>query len=226
MAIWYDEGKLSRLAFPMSRVLSPDKLTLRDLKDEFQLQTCVDADFFHEWQKDLPVLSAWEHQRLDRIYATYLNYNDEDILEETLKIVIISPLLDLADFFLPPFRFSAEEQIQIAFKDHQKTYRGKIDLLVLQDQMWLLVVESKRQALSLSVGIPQVLTYMLSHQIRQPTPNPLYGMVTNGSNFVFLKMAQREGKPIYAKSKELLLEEQDDRIQILQTLKQIGQQLT
>jgi hypothetical protein len=39
-------------------------------------------------------------------------------------------------------------------------------------------------------------------------------------------MAQRDGKPIYAKSKELLLEEQDDRIEILQVLKQIGQQLT
>ncbi len=34
------------------------------------------------------------------------------------------------------------------------------------DQMWVLVVESKRQALSLSVGIPQVLTYMVSKGIR------------------------------------------------------------
>ncbi len=206
----------------MSRPISPEKLTIRDLKQEFQLQQSEDQSFFLEWQQDLPILSAAEHQRLDRIYAIYNNLDEDSILEETLKIAVISPLLDIADFFLPPFRFSAEEQIQISFKDDKKIYRGKIDLLVLQDQMWLLVIESKRQALSLSVGIPQVLIYMISHQRRQPSHQPLYGMVTNGSNFVFLKMVQKEGKPIYAKSKELLLEEKDDRIHIAQILKQIG----
>ena len=134
-------------------------------------------------------------------------------------------IADLADFFLPPFQFSAEEHVQISVKDEKKTYRGKIDLLVLQDQMWLLVIESKRQALSLSVGIPQVLTYMLSHQIHQPETTPLYGMVTNGSNFVFLKMVLVDGIPIYAKSDEFLLEKKDDRAQILQILKQIGRSI-
>ncbi len=209
----------------MSRTLSLDQLTLRHLKEEFQLQVSSDADFFLEWQRDLPVLSPFEHQRLDRIYATYLNHNQDSMMEESLKILILSPLMDLADLFLPPFQFSAEEHVQISFKDEKKTYRGRIDLLVLLDQMWLLVVESKRQAFSLSVGIPQVLTYMLSNLKNKPRTNPLYGMVSNGSNFVFLKMVLRDGRPVYGKSKELLLEEEADRTQILQILKQIGRSI-
>jgi Type I restriction enzyme R protein N terminus (HSDR_N) len=212
----------------MSRSISPEKLTLRDLKEEFQLTQIVDPDFFPEWQQDLPILSEWEHQRLDRIYATYINHHQDSMLEETLKIVVIAPLLDLADFFLPPFRISSEEQIQISCKDEKTVYRGKIDILVLINQIWLLVIESKRQALSLSVGIPQALTYMLSNHLASNqtlplTSMPLYGMVTNGSNFVFLKMMTVDGKPVYGKSDEFLIEKRPDRIQILQILKQIRQ---
>jgi hypothetical protein len=209
----------------MSRTISPEKLTLRDLKEEFQLQISGDAEFFLEWQRDLPVLSEFDYQRFDRIYAIYENFEEDSVLTEKLMMTIVSPLLDLADCLLPPFRFTAQNQIEISVKDDKLVYRGKSNLLVLQDQMWLLVVESKRQALSLSVGIPQVLLYMLSHQIKQPKITPLYGMVTNGSNFVFLKMMQMDGTPVYAKSKEFVLEERDDRTQILQILKQMGRSL-
>ena len=121
----------------MSRASSPEKLTLRDLKGKFHLQTSGDPNFFLEWQQNLPVISEWEHQRLDRIHAIYENFNEDSVLEEKLKITIVSPLLDLADFFLPPFQFSAEEQVQISVKDDKKTYRGKIDFLVLQDLVFL-----------------------------------------------------------------------------------------
>jgi predicted type IV restriction endonuclease len=206
----------------MSRTISPEKLTLRDLKQSFQLEHCGDMSFFPEWHQDLQGLSDWEHQRLDRIYASYVNHNEDLMLEETLKLAIVSPLLDLADLFLPPFRVSAEEQIQLVLKDEKKTYRGKIDILVLKNQIWILVIEAKRQAFSLSVGIPQVLSYMLSSQISPASSIPIYGMVTNGSNFVFLKMAQLDGKPVYGKSDEFLIEKKGDRTQILQILKKIG----
>jgi hypothetical protein len=85
-----------------------------------------------------------------------------------------------------------------------------------------LVIEAKRQAFSLSVGIPQILAYMLSNPIALASQEPIYGMVTNGSNFVFLKMMQAEGQSIYGKSDELLIEKKGDRVQILQILKQIG----
>lgn len=56
------------------------------------------------------------------------------------------------------------------------------------------------------------------------TPNPertLYGMVTNGSNFVFLKLV-RQGTPFYARSKEFLLEEDGQLGQVLQILKRFA----
>ena len=74
-----------------------------------------------------------------------------------------------------------------------------------------------------------MLGHLLSHQINQPKANsqvnPLYGMVTNGSNFVFLKMMLMDGIPVYAKSDEFLLEKKNDRACILQILKQIGRSI-
>jgi hypothetical protein len=81
------------------------------------------------------------------------------------------------------------------------------------------VIESKRAEFSLKVGIPQVLTYMLAN------PNwlrPLYGMVTNGSNFVFLKLVQQD-VPRYARSKEFILDQGNELYTVLQVLKQLAQ---
>ncbi|MEA5476915.1 hypothetical protein VB774_04710 [Pseudanabaena galeata UHCC 0370] len=56
-------------------------------------------------------------------------------------------------------------------------------------------------------------------------PNPakdVYGMVTNGSNFNFLKLAWRD-KPIYGISDEYtLMRHENDLCEILQILKTIG----
>ena len=92
-------------------------------------------------------------------------------------------------------------------------------MVVVLDQFWVLVIESKRGEFSLKVGIPQALTYMLA------TPNrdrPLYGMVTNGSNFVFLKLVQQD-KPYYARSKMLDLEDNElhTALQVLKRLAEI-----
>ena len=92
----------------MSRTIALENRTLRDLKEKFQLQRSQEPGFFFEWQQNLPVISEREYQRLDRIYAIYENFDEDSVLEEKLKIMIVSPLLDLADFFLPPFQFSAE----------------------------------------------------------------------------------------------------------------------
>ena len=62
---------------------------------------------------------------------------------------------------------------------------------------------------------------MLAQPI-QSVPKSLYGMVTNSSNFVFLKLVYIDGQLQYEKSDELLMEKQSDRTRILQILKQIG----
>ena len=59
-----------------------------------------------------------------------------------------------------------------------------MDVLVLMERFWVLVIEAKRAEFSLKVGIPQALSSMISN----PHPDrPVYGLVSNGHSFVFLK---------------------------------------
>ncbi|GGA04369.1 hypothetical protein [Okeania sp. KiyG1] len=49
----------------------------------------------------------------------------------------------------------------------------------------LVAIEAKRSQYSLEVGLPQLLFYMLNNQ----TPEvPTFGLLTNGSNFRFVKL--------------------------------------
>ena len=202
----------------MPSTLPAEKVTLYDLEQRFQLQQRDAAQFFPEWQQELQPLTESEQQRLDRVKAIYANLARRSVLENTVKMAIVSPLLDLAGFYLPPFYISTEEEVQIQAEDDGIAIRGRIDVLVLKEAFWLLVIESKRAEFSLRVGIPQALTYMLA----TPSPKrPLYGLVTNGSNFVFLKLV-RQGTPFYARSKEFLLEEDGQLGQVLQILKRLA----
>ena len=202
----------------MPSTLPAEKVTLYDLEQRFQLQQRDAAQFFPEWQQELLPLTESEQQRLDRVKAIYANLARRSVLENTVKMAIVSPLLDLAGFYLPPFYISTEEEVQIQAEDDGIAIRGRIDVLVLKEAFWLLVIESKRAEFSLRVGIPQALTYMLA----TPSPErPLYGLVTNGSNFVFLKLVQQD-TPFYARSKEFLLEEDGQLGQVLQILKRLA----
>ena len=127
--------------------------------------------------------------------------------------------LSLPGFCLNRTVLDTEEEVQIQAEAEGTSIRGRIDVLVLKERFWVLVIESKRAEFSLKVGIPQVLTYMLAN------PNwlrPLYGMVTNGSNFVFLKLVQQD-VPRYARSKEFILDQGNELYTVLQVLKQLAQ---
>ena len=202
----------------MVQTVAVDKPTLYDLEQQFALQHVSEAQFFPEWQSDLPALTPQEAQRLERLQAVYANLSRRSVLENTIKMAIVSPLLDLAGFFLPPFYVNTEEEIHITAQEDDLLVRGRIDILVLKDQFWVLVIESKRAEFSLKVGIPQALAYMLA----TPQPaRPLYGMVTNGSNFVFLKLV-RQNIPRYARSHEFILEQRNDLETVLQVLKRFA----
>jgi hypothetical protein len=201
----------------MVQTISAEKITLYELEQRFGLQQSDDAQLFYEWQTDLPELTSAEIERLNRVKAAYANLARRSVLENTVKMAVVSPLLDLAGFFLPPFYVNTEEEVQITAQDGETVVRGKIDVLVLKDRFWVLVIESKRAEFSLKVGIPQALTYMLASPQRS---QPLFGMVTNGSNFIFLKLQQEV--PSYARSKEFLLEEGNDLYEVLQVLKRLA----
>ena len=91
----------------------------------------------------------------------------------------LSPLLDLADFYLSPFHIKSEKTVEISTEDDGLIVKGEIDVLTLCKQIWLLVIESKKAAFSLEFGRPQLLAYMLANPTSE---KPTYGLITNGSS--------------------------------------------
>jgi hypothetical protein len=206
----------------MVQAIAAEKVTLEMLQDRFGLQQTHQIDFFPEWQGPLPDLTLEELSRLDRMQQVFENMVLRSPVEEVVKLTVLSPLLDMAGFFLPPFQMTAEEAVAIAVgepdDDDALIVRGRLDVLVFRRQFWVMAIEAKRMGFSLFAGLPQLLAYMLAN----PQPSyPLYGLVTNGSNFLFLKMTQ-ENSPRYAKSREFVLENPGDLEMVLQILKQIG----
>ncbi|MEA5508067.1 restriction endonuclease subunit R [Halotia wernerae UHCC 0503] len=202
----------------MVQTIAADKVTLYDLEQQFRLQQTEDPSFFLEWQADFPALTQAEQQRLLRVQAIVANLERRSVLENTVKLAVVAPLLDLSGLFLPPFYVSTEDSIEIEAADESMVVRGRIDILVLQGQLWVLVIESKRAEFSPKVGIPQVLSYMLA----APNGNfPRYGLVTNGTDFVFLKLMVEEVS-CYARSRQFILGQDNDLERVLQILKHLA----
>ena len=66
--------------------------------------------------------------------------------------------------------------------------RGRIDVLILQGQLWALVVESKKTTIPTRSALPQALAYLLA----SPRPDrPLFGMLINGDDVLFVKLTQQ-----------------------------------
>ena len=202
----------------MTQALEIEKVSLYELERKFGLELVNDSNFFREWQDDLPSLTIAERDRLQPVLAISANLERRSVLENTVKMAIVSPLLDLAGFFLPPFYMDTETAVEIFAEDGETRLRGRMDVLILIEQIWVLVIESKRAGFSLKVGIPQVLSYMLATPHRD---KPLFGLVTNGSSFVFLKLVHQD-QPKYAKSKEFILDQDDGLALTLQILKKLA----
>ncbi|WP_414563691.1 MULTISPECIES: type I restriction endonuclease [unclassified Anabaena] len=160
--------------------------TLRQVEEKLGLTLSSDSQFFTEWMVDLPALNEAEQARLEQVRQNYLyQISYGNLLEETVKMVVLSPLLELAGFYPAPYRFKTEVSVEIAAQgDNEEILRGRIDVLVLQARFWIVLIESKKTTFDLELAIPQTLAYMAVH----PNPEqPLYGMITNGSSFLFVK---------------------------------------
>ncbi|MCY7286295.1 MAG: type I restriction enzyme HsdR N-terminal domain-containing protein [Cyanobacteria bacterium CAN_BIN43] len=194
-------------------------LTLADVEDKFGLRCVEDDSFFLEWQQDSPEISDVERQALDQIKSSFLYLSKYSMSEEAVKLVMISPLLSMAGFYNPPFRIKTEAPIQIALEDEGKLVRGRIDILVLQERFWVVVVESKEAGFSLKDAIAQAL----SHMMATPHPHqPAYGLATNGSEFRFIKLTAQQS-PQYGLSDLLTLQRREnDLYGVLRVLRRVG----
>ena len=69
-------------------------------------------------------------------------------------MVVLSPLLDLAGFYQPPFRVEGEINIRVSAEDEGEVIQGSIDVLVIREQLWVTVIEAKNSEFSLTKALP------------------------------------------------------------------------
>jgi len=199
-----------------------EETSLEGLERDFQLQRSDDLDFFTEWQQALPNLTKHDLDALKRITEFYKNISRRSVVSENMiKMAILSPLLDLAGFYSSQYAIADEESISISAIDGETIYRGRIDILVIQKSLWILVIESKSSSFSLHKALPQALAYMLA------SPNPsqtTFGLISNGSEYRFLKLNAVNDQPKYATSSLFSIFPPDDDLPtVLQILRRLAQ---
>jgi hypothetical protein len=201
-----------------AKTVPAHSLKLYDLKTRFNLQETQADDFFTEWLDDAVPLQDADYAVLDRVKRNYLYLLEYPVLESIVKMVVLSPILDLAGFYEPPLRVEGEANIQVAAMDEGEIIQGSIDVLVVQQSFWVTVIEAKNSEFSITKAIPQTIAYMLAH----PDPDrPCFGLVVNGSEFLFLKLMQGT-PPIYATSNLFsMLNRGNDLYRVLQILRTV-----
>ncbi|MEG4804325.1 restriction endonuclease subunit R [Microcoleus sp. ARI1-B5] len=205
----------------MVQKLQARDINLRYLIDNFGLQRVRQADFFPEWQEKLPEVTHIEKQLLDRVQEIYYNLVDSPpVLENAVKLTIISPILFIAGLYESPFQFKAEKSIAIEEEDEGRIIECRIDILIMKDNFWVTVMESKQLAFSTDAALAQLLTDMLVN----PHPQtPTFGMIATGANFIFVKLVRGEN-PQYARSAEFVISNSGNELyRVLQILKRLSQ---
>lgn len=204
-----------------SLAISKNILTMAAVQQRFGLVASSDPLFFSEWASNLPELTPVEIDTLNQIKARFDRHRNQGPLAEgTINQLLISPLLTSASLYDEPSFVSTEPSLEIELEDEGEILRGRIDTLIIQQQFWVLVVESK-STIAFSLALPQAMTYMMAN----PHPDrPVYGLITNGDEFMFIKMLT-QGLPQYDLSNvfSLLIPRRNQLHDILQILKQIRQ---
>ena len=198
--------------------------SLAEVESRFNLRRTEDEQFFTEWYDNLPSITDEEKASLDIIRRRYLYHlADGNLTEGTVTLLMGSPLLEIAGFYDYPFKIRGEASIEIVFDeddDEVETLRGRIDVLVLQNQFWVALLESKRTTISVMSALPQTLAYMMANP---QSDKPVFGMITNGDSVVFVKLSQ-QGTPQFDVSRIFSPAPlRNELYGVMQILKRIGQ---
>lgn len=173
------------LALCMSTLLAVESTitSFQALHERLGLQRADEASFFPEWQLATVSVEEADATFLDRLKQRYHNYYNQGLLTEgTVLLSIVAPLLEYLGFHEPPFFVRSEVPIALEVVERDEIYRGRIDVLIIRDSLWVLTVEAKRSKFAADIALPQCLAYM-STAPQQPS----FGLVTNGSDFIFCK---------------------------------------
>ncbi|WP_293154954.1 MULTISPECIES: type I restriction enzyme HsdR N-terminal domain-containing protein [unclassified Microcoleus] len=195
--------------------------SLAEAESKLNLSRTEDEAFFTEWQSELPSLSDSEQTALDTLRRRLLYHRaDGELLEGAVTLLVASPLLELAGFYDPPFRMKAEAAIEIVIDDGEETMRGRIDILILLQQLWVMVLECKKTRISTRSALPQALAYMMANP---DLDKPRFGMLTNGDDVLFVKL-MAQPTPEYGLSRAFSIYTVRSELRsAFQVLKHLGQ---
>jgi hypothetical protein len=209
--------------------------SLEDIEKTFGSIQSTDRNFFTEWRMELPSLSETELPALDLLRDRF-RYQRKigPVAEGAVNAIVISPLLALAGFYDAPFHLRSEASVSVnvtietddeSGEQPSETLRSRMDFLVLQDRFWQVVIESKETTFDIEMGVPQLLTYMMGTPSIQRS---LFGMVSNGNHFMFVKLQRFPSRGSTAKIEYgfsntfSMLSDQNQMQDVLQILKRIG----
>lgn len=202
--------------------------TIKEAEVQFNLLPTTDVNFFTEWREDLPTITEIEKTVLDRIKARYRYHRASGNLAESLvNLVVLSPLLELAGFYDAPFQIKEEVPIEVSVispisETESELLRGRLNFLVVSNELWIVVLEPKGTELNLDIAIPQTLAYMMANP---QSEYPTFAMITNGGEFFFIKVI-KQGTPQYDISRIFShLPLNNEFYEVLRILKRIGQNL-
>jgi hypothetical protein len=96
--------------------------SLSDLQTRCNLHQAEDENFFNEWLTDLPQLNPQEQSGITRIKRRY-DYHRVDglLLEGTINLLVVSPLLELAGFLDSPYRIRSPYGINLEIEEPETT---------------------------------------------------------------------------------------------------------
>lgn len=172
----------------MPQVLGVTKAitNLNEAHRTLQLKPATQPNFFSEWLGPFPKLSLQEIEVCDRLRTRYQYYQSEGaITESTVNLIMIAPILELLGLNDPPYLIKGEKYIKIEIEDGDRLLEGLIDILVMQNRLWLILLETKRYGFSVVQALPQTLTYLMAHPGQGKVS---YALITTGEDYLFVKV--------------------------------------
>jgi hypothetical protein len=110
----------------MTNTIPAENITLEQLISLFELELVEAEEFFLEWQDNLPDITEQEKELLNQIKAGYINLrNHPPLLENTVNTVVLSPLLFIGKFYLPPFHIKLEKSVEVETVDNNTKVKGR-----------------------------------------------------------------------------------------------------
>lgn len=174
---------------------------LNEAHDKFNLSQADSPEFFTQWFECLPNINDAEKASLDRLKNRYLYYLAYGAISEgTVNIIILSPLLELLGLCDPPYKIRGEQYVQVAIEQGDTILQGRIDALVVQNMLWIVLIEAKQYGFSVLQALPQTLAYMMANPNSE---NPVFALMMTGEDYMFVKLNQQSRQ--YARSKKFTI---------------------